>query len=107
MAAAMVFAVYQPHEGKEQELLELVRVHVPELQRLELATDDPPFLGRSASGAIVEVFAWRSENAASAAHDHPAVAVIWEAMAKVCDYVPPAQLPEAQRTFGHFEALRR
>ncbi len=107
MTAAMVIAVYQPHEGKEQELLELVRAHVPTLQRLELATDDPPMLGRSSSGAIVEVFAWRSENAAAAAHDHPAVAAIWEAMAKVCDYLPPARLPEAQRTFGHFDALER
>lgn len=107
MAAAMVIAVYQPHEGKEQELLELVRAHVPALQRLELATDDPPFLGRSAGGALVEVFAWRSENAASAAHEHPAVAEIWEAMAKVCDYIAPARLPEAQRSFGHFEVVER
>ncbi|MCX6119637.1 MAG: hypothetical protein NT027_19030 [Proteobacteria bacterium] len=45
-----------------------------------------------------------SEAAAKRSHDHPAVAKIWEAMAKVCDFGTLNQLPESQKVFPQFQS---
>jgi hypothetical protein len=39
---------------------------------------------------------------AKQAHDHPAVAQIWEAMATVCEFGRLEQLPEAKSMFPRF-----
>jgi len=98
----IVIAMYKPKAGKIQELEPLVRKHFATLKEYGLATDKTPFIGRSTDGTILEVFEWVSAEAARTAHDHPAVAKIWEAMAVVCDFGKLEQLPEAKNTFPHF-----
>ena len=45
---SLVIAMYRPHPGREDELENLIRKHVPTLRDLELATSRPPILARSA-----------------------------------------------------------
>ena len=98
----LVIAMYRPKEGKIKELEGLVNRHFPTLKEYGLTTDRPPYMGKSSDGTILEIFEWASPEAAEKAHDHPAVAKIWEAMAMVCDFGKLEQLPEAKNRFPHF-----
>lgn len=98
----VVFAVYVPHSGKGKELEKLVLGHSPALRELELITDRKEIVVRSSNGSMIEVFEWRSAKAAEMAHEHPKVAKIWEAMAKVCDFGTLKSLPESEKRFPHF-----
>lgn len=98
----VVIAIYNPIAGKTPELEALMRKHFSILKECGLTTDRESFIGRSANGAILEIFEWISREAAQKAHDHPAVAKIWEAMAQVCDFGSLGQLPEANGRFPHF-----
>lgn len=98
----VVIAMYKPKEGKLTELEALVKKHFSTLKEYGLTTEQSPYIGRSADGTILEIFEWTSSSAAEKAHDHPAVAKIWEAMAMVCDFGRLEQLPEAKNRFPHF-----
>jgi hypothetical protein len=98
----VVIAVYRPKEGRTKELDVLVQKHFPILKEYGLTTDKKPFIGRSSDGTVLEVFEWANPEAAKKAHDHPAVAKIWEAMAIVCDFGTLSQIPEAGNRFPHF-----
>ncbi|HEY8270550.1 MAG TPA: hypothetical protein VIG33_06645 [Pseudobdellovibrionaceae bacterium] len=102
--AEIVIAMYRPHDGKLNELEVLVRKPYSTLKEYGLATTREPFIGRSMDGSILEVFEWVSSEAAEKAHDHPAVAKIWEAMAMVCDFGKLNELPEAKNRFPHFHS---
>lgn len=103
--AVTYVAVYRPRPGKERELLELVKRHVPTLRREGLATDHPVLLLKAADGSLLEIASWKSEDSARAAHAHPVVRPLWEAFAQCCDFVALKDLAEAQREFSHFERL--
>lgn len=98
----VVIAMYRPKAGKIAELEALVKKHFNTLKEYGLTTDRQPFLGRSADGTILEVFEWASRSAAEKAHDHPAVAKIWEAMSMVCEFGTLEQMPESKNRFPHF-----
>jgi len=98
----VVIAMYRPKEGKLKELEVLVRKHFPILKEYGLTTDRDSYIGRSGDGTILEIFEWASQESAEKAHDHPAVAKIWEAMAMVCEFGRLEQLPEAKNRFPHF-----
>ncbi len=100
----LVIAMYRPKPGKLAELEELVRQHFPTLKRYGLTTDRDPFVGVAQDGTILEIFEWVSQSAAKSAHDHPAVAKVWEAMAMVCEFGRLEQLVEAKDHFPHFQA---
>lgn len=101
----VVFAVYKPHAGKEKELEKLIQQHVPVLRELELVTDRPSLTFKSKDGTYVELIEWRDSESAGTAHEHPAVARIWEAMGSVADFKKLADLPEAGTGFPHFETV--
>lgn len=107
MPTEIVFAAYRPHPGKSEALTPLVREHLPTLRKLGLATDREGMLVRAKDGTWIEVFEWSSAEAARNAHEHPAVARIWEAMGKVCDFVSLASLEEAAKPFAHFAPADR
>jgi len=100
-----VIVCYRPKPGQEAPLLELVRGHVPALQRLGLATGHAPLAMQAADGSFVEVFEWASAAAIEAAHSHPEVHRMWAAFGVACDYVRLAQLAEAQGLFAEFSPL--
>jgi hypothetical protein len=99
----VVVALYRAKSGKLAELETLVKTHYTTLKEYGLATDRAPFIGRASDGTLVEIFEWVSAEASRKAHDHPAVAKIWEAMGVVCDFLSLDQLPEAKRPFPHFQ----
>ena len=100
----MVIVAYQPKPGCEQALLDLVRDHVPFLNRLGLATDRDPILMRARDGILVEVFEWQKD-AIEKAHNMPAVQELWAKYEKLCEYVPLNQLPETKDMFAEFTAI--
>ena len=101
----IVIAAYRPRLGREKELLELVRGHVPILRDEGLATDRPAVAMRAQDGTIVEVFEWRSASSADEAHTNPAVRALWESFGALCEFVKLADLPEARQQFPHFEPV--
>lgn len=102
----IVIALYRPHAGKEKDLEALVARHLPTLRESELITPREAIAARASDGTILEVFEWASGEAASQAHEVPAVAKVWEAMAQVADFVSLGSLPEAGKRFPHFAPLR-
>jgi hypothetical protein len=98
----LVMALYKPKDGKLKDLEPLIRKHYPTLLEYGLATERAPFIAKSENGTFIEVFEWMNEAAAKKAHDHPAVAKIWEAMAMVCDFEKLENLPESKKMFPHF-----
>ncbi len=106
MSTQIVFAAYKPHAGKEDQLEGLIKQHVPILRDLELITDRPSLTVKSKDGTYMEIIEWRDVRAADTAHEHPAVAKVWEAMAKISDFISLKQLPESEKPFSHFEVAK-
>jgi hypothetical protein len=102
MKPEIVFAAYRAHTGKDKELLRLLADHVPGLRKLDLVTDREPIVVQATDGTYIEIFEWRSGQAASVAHEHPAVAKIWEAIGSVSDFTSLDKLEETKKPFCHF-----
>jgi quinol monooxygenase YgiN len=100
-----VIASYRPSPGKAQQLLDLVRAHVPTLLDQGLVSDRPPYVMRAGDGTIVEVFEWRSTNAIADAHENPTVKALWARFEDVCEYVSLADLDECTGPFAEFEPV--
>lgn len=102
---SIAIACYKPRPGREQELLELVRDHLPPLRAEGLVTDRSPIVVRCADGTIVEIFEWVSQEKIQAAHTNPAVLDLWKKFEAVCWYETPANIKEFQNMFSHFEPI--
>ena len=100
MSSQIVIAMYKPNEGKRQDMLDLVKDHVPALLKYELISDRPSILMEAEDGALLEIFEWTSANSAELAHTHPVVAKIWEAMGKVGSFGTLDSLAEASRSLA-------
>ena len=100
----LVIVAYRPKPGKDAELLELTREHVPLLRREGLATDRPVVAARALDGTIVEVFEW-VPGAVERAHSNPVVLKLWERYAASCEIVPLNQLAESSTMFASFAPL--
>jgi hypothetical protein len=100
----MVIVAYKPKPGKEADLLELTREHVPLLRAEGLATDHPVTACQAKDGTVVEVFEW-VDGGVQRAHTNPVVHRLWERYAAACDIVPLTTLPEASNMFASFTPL--
>jgi len=89
MSSPTVICLYRVSPGREAEFTDLLRRHWPALHALDLVTDDRPqhYRGAEQGGAplFVEIFRWKSEEAARLAHEHPEVMAIWEPMDKLTE----------------------
>ena len=103
-SVAIVIVAYRPKPGKEADLLQLTREHVPLLRAEGLATDHPVTACRATDGTIVEVFEWAA-GGMERAHTNPAVLALWARYADACDYVPLTSLPEASNMFASFTPI--
>ncbi len=99
--ATIVVVAYRPKPGKEEELLQLTREHVPLLRREGLATERPLVAGRAGDGTIVEVFEW-APGGVEKAHSNPAVLELWKRYAVACEIVPLNQVAESSTMFASF-----
>ena len=100
----IVIVAYKPKPGKEADLLQLTREHVPLLRAEGLATDRPVIACQAKDGTIVEVFEWAA-GGPERAHTNPAVHQLWGRYAAACDYVPLTSLPESSTMFASFTPL--
>ncbi len=98
-------AAYRPLPGKDAELLEEVKNHLPTLRALDLVTDRVSHVMRAKDGTIIEVFEWKSKEAVEQAHTNPGVLAMWERFGKVCEYAPLTSLSEAHDMFAQFEPI--
>ena len=105
MKPEVVFAMYKPHAGKDVELEKLIAQHVPTLKDLGLITDRPTITLKTKNSTYIEIFEWRDINAAEEAHEHPAVAKIWEKMSTVADFTNMKSLSENEDRFPHFKVI--
>lgn len=100
----MVIVAYRPKAGCDDELLALVKDHVPFLRRLGMATDRSALAMRGKEGVIIEVFEWKA-GAIASAHENPEMQSLWARYAAVCDYVPLHELAETKDMFAQFEPI--
>jgi hypothetical protein len=101
----VVIVAYRPKPGREADMLEEVRCHVPTLQREGFATDRKPVLMRAADGTIVEVFEWASDEAVARAHHDPIVQAMWGRFGEVCTCEKLTSLAETSDMFATFDAI--
>lgn len=101
----ITIVLYRPKKGKEKELLEIVKEHVPILQGENLATARKPIVGRATDGTIVEIFEWISPDAIRQAHSNQVVGRLWERFSHVCDFEIPVNVKEFQSVFSEFEPI--
>jgi quinol monooxygenase YgiN len=100
-----VIVVYRPKKGKDEQLLQLLRVHVQILREQELATERHPIVMKAGDGSIIEVFEWKSEEAIQRAHENKIVQKLWEQFREVCDYEIPINVKEFHAMFSEFEVI--
>jgi len=100
----IVIVAYRPKPGKEADLLQLTREHVPLLRTEGLATDHPVTACQAKDGTIVEIFEWEA-GGVERAHTNPAVIKLWERYASACDYVPLTSLSESSTQFASFTPI--
>ncbi|MFG0331191.1 MAG: hypothetical protein ACF8PN_14990 [Phycisphaerales bacterium] len=102
----MVIAAYRPKPGKKDDLLAVVREHMPTLRRQGLVTDRAAVTMEARDGTIVEVFEWKSSDAVDRAHEDPVVRAMWDRFFEACECVPLARLDESSEMFAHFAPLK-
>lgn len=105
MQSEIVIALYRPKTGKEKELEKLIERHIPVLRELELITSRSRLTAKSGDGTYMEIFEWINVEAAGKAHEHPAVAEIWEGMEAISEFRKMKDLPEAMKAFSHFKVV--
>jgi hypothetical protein len=101
----VTIACYRPKSGKERDLHQLMREHVPTLRRESLASERSPIIVRAKDGTVVEVFEWASGDAADAAHSNPVVLAMWERFNGACDYVKVSDIAETHDQWASFDPL--
>lgn len=101
----MVIVAYRPRPGMEDELARIVGKHWRVLAGEGLVSNRQPFVGRSADGALIEVFEWKSTEAIAAAHANAVVQALWAEFEAVCTYVPIGSVAESSQLFTEFEAM--
>lgn len=98
-------ACYRPKPGSESDLLQVVREHVPTLQRLEFATDRASLVLRSSDGTLVEIFEWAGAEAKGRAHVHETVRALWDRFSACAEMVTLRDLGEAGERFANLEPV--
>jgi quinol monooxygenase YgiN len=81
---------YVPKQGKEAELLALVKKHEPALRKVGLVTAEPfkvwkAFDVRKGRVSFIEYFQWKDGSASDTAHQTPEVMAVWEPMGPVLE----------------------
>jgi hypothetical protein len=103
--ALIVICAFRPRKGKEQDLLGVIRDHMPTLRSQNLITDRTSIVGRAADGTIIEVFEWKNQAAVDEAHRNLVVRQLWERFEACSEYISLRDVAETQSPFPHFEPL--
>lgn len=103
--AGIAVACYRPKPGRDADLLDTVRQHVPTLRAHGFVTDRPQVVMRSSDGTIVEILEWASPEAKQKAHEHAAVRALWERLDDCAEFPSLSELPESTERFANFEPV--
>lgn len=101
----ILVVVYKPFRGKEEQVLDVIRHHLPVLREEGLATNRKPIVMRSADGSIVEIFEARLAEAIQQATYNTKIQELWMKVAKISEFTKPAEIPEFQTAFSQFESI--
>jgi len=98
-------AAYRPKPGRERQLRQVLKDHLPILRKEGLVTDRPSYLMRAADGTFVEVFEWKSAATIETAHENPEVRAMWARFEAACTYESLGNLKESRDLFANFESV--
>lgn len=101
----IVISVYKPKPGKDAELLEVVKTHVPILRELGMASEREVTAMKAKDGTLLEIFEWVSAKAIEDAHKHPRVHKMWGEFEACCQYIKLVDVPESSSLFAEFEPV--
>ncbi|WP_144550054.1 antibiotic biosynthesis monooxygenase [Bacillus sp. X1(2014)] len=105
MSSLVFMALYRPHPGKEEELKELLKVHIPTLREEELITNRELLTLQAEDGTIIEIAEWRSTEAIEKAHQSARVMAVWNKIGALAELTSLSTLAEAQHPFPNFKPL--
>lgn len=100
-AARLSIVAYKPKPGKEADLMDLTREHVPYLRSIGLATERPHTIATASDGTVIEIFEW-VEGGVEKAHEHTGLRDLWMRYSSTCDFVKLNTLDESSQTFANF-----
>jgi len=101
----LVITCFKPKEGKDKELLEVVKDHMPVLRKEGLVTGRKCYVMKSKDGFILEVFEWKSPEAIDNAHKNENVLKLWKRFEEVCEYKTLSDIEESKNMFPGFEPV--
>ena len=105
MKHIIVFAIYKPHNNKENKLKKLIAKHIPILKSNNLITNREPIVVQSKNGIYIEIFEWKSNHSVEEAHGKPEVQKLWNEMGKVSDFTNLQSLEEVEEYFPQFKPI--
>ncbi|MCM3116798.1 antibiotic biosynthesis monooxygenase [Neobacillus sp. MER 74] len=105
MSSLVFMALYRPNPGKEEELKELLKVHIPTLREEELITSRELLTLQAEDGTIIEIAEWRSTEAIEKAHQSSKVMAVWNKIGELSELTSLSTLAEAQHPFPNFKPL--
>ncbi|MEH7505092.1 antibiotic biosynthesis monooxygenase [Neobacillus drentensis] len=105
MSSLIFMALYRPKPGKSEELLEVLKVHIPTLREEELITNRELLTLQAEDGTIIEIAEWRSTEAIERAHQSAAVMAVWDKIGSLAQLTSLSTLTEAQERFPNFKPL--
>jgi quinol monooxygenase YgiN len=101
----IVIASYKPKKDMEEEMLEVLRDHMPILSMEDLITDFPAIVLKSKDGCYLEIFEWKSQEAINQAHQNENVMKLWKRFDEVCTYINLSDIEECKNLFASFEPV--
>ncbi len=101
----IAIASYKPKKEMEEELLEVLRDHMPILSMEDLITDFPAIVLKSKEGYYLEIFEWKSQEAINEAHKNENVRALWKRFEEVCTYISLSDIEECKNEFASFEPV--
>ena len=101
----IVIAVFEPKDGMEDRLKQVIAGRLPLLRKLGLATDRPSITIRASRLTILDVSEWVDDDAIDRAHETAEVMQLWDRFEECCEYVELNSIDEATHMFSTFDAV--
>lgn len=105
MSSSVFMALYRPKAGKENELKEILKVHIPTLREEGLITNRELLTLQAEDGTIIEIAEWMSNEAIEKAHQSAKVMSVWNKISSVAELTSLSSLAESQAPFPNFKPL--
>ncbi|WP_045521872.1 putative quinol monooxygenase [Neobacillus niacini] len=105
MSALVFMALYRPKPGKENELKEILKVHIPVLREEGLITERQLLTLQAEDGTIIEIAEWKSSEAIDKAHQSEKVMAVWDKIGAAAELTNLSSLAEAKYPFPNFKAI--